>query len=300
MDETGHLWYFSDMTEELMSQERIPSWSLYGEERAFPDILHCERIIDRSEALDWIIQPHRHPHLHQFFLVLTDGIEVVADGQKLVPVAPCVLTIPRNAVHGFVFAAGSEGFVVTVPVQNLPDMYDPRSATYGALGTFAAIPSDETVMSLFEQIYAEHGAQADGRTNMLGALAAQLACHIMRLMPNQPDRARKNADPRFQEFEALAKERFRENWSLSDYANALSITPRHLGRICGQATGQSPSEYLEAITMQEACRLLVYTRNSIAAIGYILGFDDPSYFSRAFRRHLGSTPRDYRAAFEQE
>jgi hypothetical protein len=33
-------------------------------------------------------------------------------------------------------------------------------------------------------------------------------------------------------------------------------------------------------------------------VGYQLGFEDPAYFSRAFRRHLGESPRDYRARLE--
>jgi hypothetical protein len=38
--------------------------------------------------------------------------------------------------------------------------------------------------------------------------------------------------------------------------------------------------------MREACRLLVYTRASVASVGYSLGYEDPSYFSRAFRRAI--------------
>jgi AraC family transcriptional activator of pobA len=45
---------------------------------------------------------------------------------------------------------------------------------------------------------------------------------------------------------------------------------------------------------QEAQRSLAYTRMSVAEVGYTLGFEDPAYFSRAFRRHYGQSPSEYR------
>jgi AraC family transcriptional activator of pobA len=57
---------------------------------------------------------------------------------------------------------------------------------------------------------------------------------------------------------------------------------------------------IAAAGMREACRMLAYTRQPVAQIGYGLGFDDPSYFSRAFRRAMGVAPAAYRAGFEGE
>jgi AraC family transcriptional activator of pobA len=45
----------------------------------------------------------------------------------------------------------------------------------------------------------------------------------------------------------------------------------------------------------EAKRLLRFTIRSVEDVGYSLGFDDPSYFSRLFRRMSGKSPSDWRA-----
>jgi AraC family transcriptional regulator, transcriptional activator of pobA len=64
MDRPGKSWHFSDMDRPL-----ITSWQLYGEDRAFPDLRHVERIVDRAAGPDWRIAPHRHTYLHQVFLL---------------------------------------------------------------------------------------------------------------------------------------------------------------------------------------------------------------------------------------
>jgi AraC family transcriptional activator of pobA len=46
--------------------------------------------------------------------------------------------------------------------------------------------------------------------------------------------------------------------------------------------------------MLEACRKLTYAPSSVSSIAYELGFQDPAYFSRAFKRHTGVTPKAYR------
>ncbi len=283
-----------------IDKKHIPAWNLYGEEQSFPDVLHCEKITDRAAGLDWVIGSHRHPHLHQFFMIRSGAIEMNADGERLLPEAPCIISIPKGTVHGFSFAAKTDGYVVTIPMQNLPEIFDTSSPTAAALSRFAVAPADEKTVELFEDLHIEHEGRSPARTAMLKAQAAVLACVVMRRLPKPDETAHGAPDPRFQRFEELVLTHFREGWRLGKYAGTIGLSSRHLGRLCRSASGQSPLAYIEAIAMQEACRLLVYTREGVAAIGYQLGFEDPSYFSRAFRRHTGHTPGNYRAAFEQE
>jgi len=44
----------------------------------------------------------------------------------------------------------------------------------------------------------------------------------------------------------------------------------------------------------EAQRLLTYSSMTVSEVGYALGFDDPAYFSRAFRADVGQSPADFR------
>ena len=48
----------------------------------------------------------------------------------------------------------------------------------------------------------------------------------------------------------------------------------------------SAQEFVEALEMHEACCLLVYTRLTAQQVAYQLGYNDPAYISRTYRRNL--------------
>lgn len=298
MDSSDVDWHFADMRKLSTAHPlAIPEWSLYGESRTFPDILHIERFSDRAAGLDWRIAPHRHLHLHQFFLIEGGAVRMTLDGSSLVFAEPTLLNVPPGVVHDFTMEAGTEGWVLTLPVQTLPDLFGPALSQETGLGRSGLLPGEAVFADLFRKIADEHRHAHPSREVMLRALAAQLACLVLRgLGQRRADAA--GPDPRFARFQALVSDHLRDRWALSDYATAIGLSPRHLSRICQMATGQSASGVIEAALMREACRLLVYTRAPIAQIGYDLGFDDPSYFSRSFRRAIGLSPASYRAGYD--
>lgn len=296
MDDARAFRHYPDMTRPVPPP--IPAYALYGEDRPFPDILHVEAIHARAAGLDWAIAPHRHLHLHQFILVTSGRVRmtIAARRQDLTP--PALVSIPRGTVHGFIFDAGTEGYVLTVPVREVPDLLADGAETARALGRLAVVADDGGCLDRMRQIAAAHAAQGPFRATRLRALVAGLACHVLDLAGADPDTAPPGRDPRLMRFEALVLAHFRQRWAPSDYAGAMAMSLRHLTRLCRAGTGLSVQGYIDALTFREACNLLVYTRMGVAEVGYHLGFDDPSYFSRAFRRHAGLSPGAYRARFE--
>lgn len=299
MDSADSDWHFADMTALSPNDSvTIPAYSLYGESRAFPDVLHIERFSDRAAGLDWRIAPHRHLHLHQFFLIQSGGAKVTLDGQPVAVAPPVILNVPPGVVHDFHMNAQTQGWVLTIPVQTLPGLLGPALSQETSIGRPAALPADDGFLRLFGQIADEHCQTHPAREILLGALATELVCFVLRgLGQIRADKA--GTDPRFAQFQALLTRHLRDRWTLSDFAHAIGLSPRHLSRICQSVTGQPASGVIEATAMREACRLLVYTRMPVAQIGYALGFDDPSYFSRRFRLVTGHSPASYRAGYDR-
>jgi AraC-like DNA-binding protein len=82
--------------------------------------------------------------------------------------------------------------------------------------------------------------------------------------------------------------------SLTDYAQLLNITPKHLTKSVKKATGKTPSELITDKLVLEAKVLLKNTSLSVSEIAYQLNFEDPTYFNRFFKKQTSQTPSLFR------
>jgi AraC-like DNA-binding protein len=72
------------------------------------------------------------------------------------------------------------------------------------------------------------------------------------------------------------------------------ITDAHQCRVFKKQYGISPLQYVNELRMTEIKNLLCDTAFSISEIAEKIGYDNPGYFSRAFRKYTGMSPREYR------
>jgi AraC-like DNA-binding protein len=98
-----------------------------------------------------------------------------------------------------------------------------------------------------------------------------------------------------QRFQGLVERDFARRHLVSDYADALGVTPGHLNALCRAQLRQTASARIHGRLALEAKRLLLYSDLDVAEVADRLGFADPAYFSRFFRRQAGSAPTAYRA-----
>ncbi len=90
---------------------------------------------------------------------------------------------------------------------------------------------------------------------------------------------------------------FREPMSLRELAYQAGLTERSLLRRFKQATGDSPTTYLQLLRVEEARRRLASSQANLETITREVGYEDVSSFSRLFRKHTGLSPGAYRARF---
>lgn len=275
----------------------IPVWQLYGERTPFPDLLHIERIVDRAAGLDWTIAPHRHLHLHQLFLLRRGRISLSVDGQTLHPEPPVVLNLPPGSIHGFSFSAGTDGYVLTLPVSDHPQLFGAGSRIGAAAARFAQWQPTRESEALFEALLHSAADRGPFRDVELRAQVALIFCRGLAMVAGT--RGRPAADPRFAAFDKLVHGRLQAHLTLDQIAAQLNLSARHLNRLCRAATGLSARAYIEAQVIHEACRLLAYTRMSVQQISWHLGFADASYFSRTFHRCTGRSPTEYRRSLDE-
>jgi AraC family transcriptional regulator, transcriptional activator of pobA len=88
--------------------------------------------------------------------------------------------------------------------------------------------------------------------------------------------------------------RYHERISLRDVASAVNLSPAHLTTTVRRKTGRTVQEWIAERRMAEARRLLAATDLTVQEIGHKVGYADPTYFVRSFRRAHGATPLRWR------
>jgi AraC family transcriptional activator of pobA len=294
MDGSQFVLYKSNMTQAAASRS-IQTYNLFGEAGDLPDVVHCETIAARSVLHDWKISPHRHARLHQFLLIESGGGQARIE-EGIYALAPMrIVNVPVGDVHGYSFARGTRGWVLTVAAEVLDQVMLPSEGLRRVITSAKVVPGTAQMRTTMKQIFAEFAGRQFARAHVLRALTAMLVGLVAREMATKGGMSdSRTSIELFERFETLLEQHFVEHWTVSQYAGALSVTPTHLSRITRSATGRAASHLIVEKIVREARRSLVYTNLPISTIAYALGFDDPAYFSRLFSEATGLSPRSFR------
>jgi AraC family transcriptional regulator, transcriptional activator of pobA len=95
-------------------------------------------------------------------------------------------------------------------------------------------------------------------------------------------------------FKQLIEENFTREKNVSPYAEMLNINASCLNELTKRTTGITAGELIRNRVIDETKKLLYSSSLSGKEIAYELGFDDPAYFSRFFKKYTGSTLKEFR------
>lgn len=95
-------------------------------------------------------------------------------------------------------------------------------------------------------------------------------------------------------FKQLIEENFASEKNVSPYAEMLNINPSCLNELTKRLTGITAGELIRNRVIDETKKLLYSSNLSGKEIAYQLGFEDPAYFSRFFKKYTGTTLKEFR------
>jgi AraC family transcriptional regulator, transcriptional activator of pobA len=148
----------------------------------------------------------------------------------------------------------------------------------------------------FEALELELSQRRDGYQEAVVAHLKLLLVDLSRLTADVVGDLRLRDEPLLADVFDVIENRYGETLSLKDVASALSLSPAYLTTLVKRKTGRTVQEWITERRMAQARRQLVASDLSVEEIGRSLGYGDPSYFVRSFRRSHGTTPLRWRKA----
>ncbi len=286
--------------------EVIPHYALYGSSNSDAELesLHIETIAERGRTHEWEIEPHRHDNLLQVVWVERGQVSASLDGTCNECYGPAFILIPSSVVHGFSLETGTSGLVITIAMPFLQDILSEteRAEMGPILSTPRVLKADyqhhasDRAIQAVRMLDEEYRWRRRARVTSISALCKTLLVQILRLIPEEQllSVAQSDSQRRFEGFQQLLEHHYRDQWSVSRYAEAMGLSEKGLNRVCREVTDLTPLQLIHNRILNEAKRCLVYTAMSINEIAYELGYKDPTYFSRFFNRMAGQQASKFR------
>lgn len=86
---------------------------------------------------------------------------------------------------------------------------------------------------------------------------------------------------------------YAEDISLEDVAEQVNISPQYFSKLIKKTTGFNFIDWLSMLRVKKAKELLTNSNLTVKEVCFMVGYKDPNYFSRIFKKRIGITPSDY-------
>jgi AraC family transcriptional regulator, transcriptional activator of pobA len=300
MDESRHCWYFS--TVRPSARPGAPSRVEFLRTKYGRELLVDAGYVAGYRGFDKAGQPHRLG-FHDILLITRGRGRLVLDTEEH-EVAPGALFFTRPDEVRRWDAADLDGACVFFAEDFIAEAFaDPRfleRLTYfrpdrptGALVLTRA--ERRAYLARFAVMRREIATLRDDASHALRAVLYDLLVLLNRLYVSRHGEAPPPPKALLERFQASVDRNFRRQHRVAAYAGELGVSSGHLSTLCRDELGASAGQKIRRRITLEAQRLLLYTDLTAAEIAHRLGFEDPSYFARFYRRETGRAPIAFRA-----
>ena len=146
------------------------------------------------------------------------------------------------------------------------------------------------LMNLLEEFEQNETAQYD----MLQAYLKQFIIQSVRIKKDRDVLKEDTETKLFKDFSTLVDLNFKNEHSVTYYAERLGLSPKSLTKHFQKIGAQTPSDLIKNRVILEIKRKLLYTDDSVKQIAYDLGFNDPAYFTRFFTKAVEKSPLQFK------
>ncbi len=268
-----------------------------------------------QQMCDVVRQKNMVPHVHNYYSLywITKGEAIHATQYVEYPIeAGSIFFVPANLSHKMLLNPDTAGF--TILFNNV--YLDSKTVNSSAVLKTRLFnnPEFNSIVKLdglnktkfegiVQMILDEYRLDYANKDDAIASLLRLLLLHSNRLFEEQhPDEQTAVASDKklVIEFKKLIESDFFEKKDVSYYAQALNMRPSCLNEISKKYTGITAGELIRNRVIDEAKKLLYSTDWSSKEIAFHLGFNDPAYFSRFFKKYTDSTLTGFRTAISKK
>ncbi len=266
-----------------------------------------------TECSNSNVKPHTHDFL-EFAYVVKGRAEHTINGKTFIMSEGDYFLINRKDSHAYL-SVSEEGFRI-INCLFLPQFID---KTLAHAGTFREILDDYLVQfgyrkfsdrvtlqcyhdqdgfvgTLMQKMLSEYREKKPGYKEILrNCLISTLVC-LLRNDTEDPEAGNEQITKYIKEYVA---EHYTEPISLSELSKHLNFSLTHVSLTFKKDTAVSFRDYLIKVRMEKACQLLRTTKKTVTEISQLVGYADPAFFYRSFKKYLGLTPTEYRERKEE-
>jgi AraC family transcriptional activator of pobA len=247
--------------------------------------------------------PHRHDFYHIVWVLHGTGHHII-DSVRYEVKPNTLFFMGPGQIHDFVLSDDAAGFTINFSAEFFSFKVQSRNSLTAVPGyDFESINNAlylnheqaHALLPIIEALSEEYLAEQRGYEDVIWSY---LRIFLMKTSRMTEPAAASGASSRSlllaRRFKTLLEKNFILLDETAEYARLLKVTERALNEATRQASGQTASSMIRERIMLEAKRLLLHSEVSVAEVADQLGFGDPAYFSRCFKRHTGRSPIVFR------
>ena len=253
-------------------------------------------------------KPHRHNYQEIIWIKEGTGKHTIDD--QLIHLTPNTFyLIGQGQVHNFLEGEGLAGYLIRFTNNFLPgaDLSSPTAFNISLLNRLGEINEIKVEAAevfsyelILQQLMEEYSASSEvfGKRPIIQHFLLALLIKLERkirdvsLLKIQVENDYRKQI--YQEFLLLLEDNFHQQHQIDFYARKLGINKRKLGTIVRHYSGKTSKGLLISRLITESKRLLAYTNCNLKEITYRLGYEDPAYFCRIFKKQTSKTPQQYK------
>ena len=240
-----------------------------------------------------LLKPHRKSHY--FFIFVIKGQTVhsvdlqqitIADGQLLFVSPHQIHLLPPKNEELEYFKLSFDQTCLSLLPKSFLFLVNPLGIQ---LLTFEedAKQRVKTIFEMLSQLLQTKNGDAELILANLNTLLTEF--NLAYFKDHRSDDAANSSISKLAQFKLIIEKELTEHQSIQSIAKKMSVTNNSLYYIVKNHTGLSPKEYITNRLVLEAQRKLYYSETSVKELAYTLGFSDPDYFSKLFKKETGKS-----------